>query len=80
MDLGNKYLELYKELRSRWANGEVSPEEAAAFRERLSALDRQTSQTRISLVGRYWAKWTLKSEVDTGWLTEASQEHAQESM
>jgi len=72
MDIGNKYLELYKEMRVTWANGNFLPEAVSEFREHLSALDRQTSQTRIGLVGRYWARWTLRSEVDIGWLTDAS--------
>jgi len=76
MDLGNKYLELYKEMRTQWASRDVSPEAAAELRERLSALDRQTTQTRIGLVGRYWAKCTLRSEVDIGWL--AKEPHGRE--
>ena len=68
MALGNKYLELYKEIRERSSAGNVGGQVISDFRQRLSALDNQTSKTRIGLVGRYWAKWRLHSEVDMDWM------------
>lgn len=70
MGLGNKYLELYKEMREAHSTDEVAPDAVSRLRHRLSALDNETSKTRIGLVGRFWAKWTLTSEVDVNWMRE----------
>ncbi|MGF1620422.1 MAG: hypothetical protein ACFCUR_07400 [Rhodomicrobiaceae bacterium] len=80
MNLGNKYLEVYKEMRAHWAGNEATPEAVSDFRQRLSTLDNQTCKLRIRLVGRYWAKFTIKSEVDLAWLLDVSGGLAQRRM
>ena len=69
MQLGNEYLDLYKELRAVHEIGEaIDSDRVHALRERMSGLDGKSSKLPIGIVGRYWAKVRIRSEMDLKWL------------
>jgi hypothetical protein len=69
IDLGNCYLEIYKEMRVRLPEMEkITTEMLAGWQERISKLDRRTSKSKISHVGRLWSKLRIKEEMDLHWI------------
>lgn len=69
MDIGNKYLEIHKEIRILMANPDgITSEQLIELQRRVSELDRNSRRYRISLIGRLWSKMRIKEEMDLGWL------------
>lgn len=69
IDLGNKYLEIYKEIRVRLTDvSNVTTDMLAGWQSRISDLDRRTSKSKISLIGRLWSKLRIKEEMDLHWI------------
>jgi hypothetical protein len=68
IDLGNKYLEVYKEIRVCLTDvDKVTTEMLTAWQSRISALDGRTSKSKISFAGRIWSKFKIKKEMDLHW-------------
>jgi hypothetical protein len=71
MDLGNKYLALYKEIRDAFhAGAAVERESLDEWARRISEYDAETSKLRINLVGRWWARFRTVRELDGQWMYE----------
>ena len=71
VDLGNKYLEIYKELRVRLTDADsITSEMLSGWQTKISELDNRTSTNKISLMGRWWSKLTIKEEMDLHWIDE----------
>lgn len=69
IDLGNKYLEIYKEIRVHLTNiNAITTDTLSGWQNRISALDHQTSKSKISLIGRLWSKFRIKEEMDLQWV------------
>jgi hypothetical protein len=69
IDLGNKYLEIYKEIRVRLTDiNTVTTDMLSAWQGRISDLDRRTSKSKISLIGRWWSALRIKEEMDLHWV------------
>lgn len=69
IDLGNKYLEIYKELRILTTDmSVVRADTLTALQRRISELDRATAKCKISFVGRWWSKLRIYSEMDLHWV------------
>ncbi|MCK6462442.1 MAG: hypothetical protein L6Q29_01315 [Candidatus Pacebacteria bacterium] len=69
IDLGNKYLEIYKEIRVRLTDiNSVTADMLAGWQARISELDRRTSKSKISFAGRWWSKLRIKEEMDLQWV------------
>jgi hypothetical protein len=69
IDLGNGYLEIYKEMRVRLTEiDKITPDMLAVWQERISKLDRRTSKSKISHIGRLWSKLRIWEEMDLHWV------------
>jgi len=69
MDLGNKYLEIYKQIRNLNTDSEnLSGEKLNEIQSNITQLDNQTKRLPISFVGRWWAKLRIKKEVGLDWI------------
>ena len=67
MELGNGYLEIYKDIRILLTQGTVSDSDMNGIMDRVRSLDHKTSQFRIGFVARIWSKWRIESEMDLSW-------------
>ena len=69
IDLGNKYLEIHKEIRLQFADvSPVTGDMLADFQKRVSELDRQTTTNNISFIGRWWSKIRVYSGINLCWV------------
>jgi len=69
MELGNRYLELFKRMRTM-AAGSGSPNEETLddLQKQISELDAQTNKLRINTVGYWWTRLRINREMDLDWL------------
>jgi hypothetical protein len=69
MELGNSYLDIYKELRVLITQEENVPsEKIRSLHEAISKLDRESTSYQIGFVGRWWSKLRINSEMELDWL------------
>lgn len=69
IDLGNGYLEIHKEIRIHLLEiDKVTSEMLSEWQEKISKLDRRTSKSKISCIGRFWSKIKIKKEMDLEWV------------
>ena len=69
MEIGNNYLEIYKELRNSFSNvSSVDINILDSYRKRISLLDNQSNNCNINFAGRIWSKVTIKKEMDMSWI------------
>lgn len=71
IDLGNKYLAIYKEIRILMTNlGSVTSHTLTDLQQRISEIDHKTSKCKISFAGRWWTKFRINEEMDLHWVKE----------
>ena len=69
MELGNKYLNLYNEIKVIATSMEtVDQQMLTGLQKKLADLNTQTSKLRITLIGRWWSWWQINKEMDLVWL------------
>lgn len=69
-ELGNQYLELYKEIKVLACDiNSLSSEKLMEIQKKISQLDQKTNDLKISFVGRWWSKIRINSEMDLKWLS-----------
>lgn len=69
MELGNKYLALYKEIRTAYfSDDDIGSAAINDFTNRNNAIIEQSYPYRICLIGRWWAKLRIKDEMDLDWI------------
>lgn len=69
MDLGNRYLEIFKQIRN--LNSDIqnlSIEKLEEIQKSISQLDNQTKFFPITFIGRWWTKLRIRGEVDLDWI------------
>lgn len=69
MELGNKYLSLYNEIKVIATNiTTVDQSKLSELQKKLDELNVQTSKLRITLIGRWWSWWKINKEMDLAWI------------
>jgi hypothetical protein len=69
MELGNKYLALYKEIRTAYFSAsEVESTAINDFTNRNIAIIEQSGPYRICFIGRWWAKIRIEEEMGLDWI------------
>jgi len=69
MELGNKYLDLYNEIKVLATNAEaVDQAKLEYLQKKVGELNQQTNKLRITLIGRWWSWWKINKEMDLAWL------------
>ncbi len=69
MELGNKYLDLYNEIKVLATNiGTVDQSKLSELQKKVGKLNSQTSKLRITLIGRWWSWWKINKEMDLAWI------------
>ena len=69
MKLGNKYLDLYNEIKVLATSIEtVDQQKLSELQRKLGILNMETSNLRITLIGRWWSCWKINKEMDLVWL------------
>ena len=72
MDLGNKYLDLYNEIKVLATDIDtVNQEKLDYLQKKIGEFNSQTSKLRITLIGRLWSSFTIKKEMDLDWLKDS---------
>ena len=71
--LANRYLAVYKELQGIY-HQKANSEGLQNMREQIKKLDEKTSNYPISMVGRWWSKRVVKSEMNLDWIYENKEE------
>ena len=73
MELGNKYLDLYNEIKVAATElDRVDQSRLSQLQKRIGELHAETNKLRISFAGRWWSKWKIDKEMDLKWLYEHS--------
>lgn len=67
--LANRYLAVYKELQGMY-HQKASSDGLQNIREQIKKLDEETYNYPISMVGRWWSKRVVKSEMNLDWIYE----------
>ena len=69
MELGNKYLELYNEIKVLATSIETLDQtKLSGLQRKIGELNTQTSKFRITLIGRWWSWWKIDKEMDLAWI------------
>lgn len=69
MILGNKYLEIYKEIRNEvLQDNALTREDISYFQKRLTLLDNDSSRYPIGLIASYWSTLVIRKEMNLDWL------------
>lgn len=68
MDLGNKYLDLHKQVRVEATKADIDTSALTSFTQKIAELDRETADLHICFAGRLWSKMCIKKEMDLDWL------------
>jgi hypothetical protein len=69
MELGNKYLDLHKEIKVLATDiTTIDQEKLIGLQKKVGELDAQTSKLRITLIGRWWSWWKINKEMDLTWI------------
>lgn len=70
-ELGNKYLDLYNEIKVVATNIETLDQtKLVYFQKRIGELNAETDRLRITLIGRWWSKLKIEKEMDLAWIYE----------
>lgn len=73
MELGNKYLDLYNEIKIAATEiDRVDQARLSQLEKRIAELNAETSKLRINFVGRWWSKWRIEKEMDLRWVYEGN--------
>ncbi len=68
-NLGNKYLNLYNEIKVAATNMDVLDQaKLDYFQKKIGELNGETTKLRITFIGRCWSKWRIEKEMDLKWL------------
>lgn len=69
MELGNRYLALYNEIKVIATDIEnLNQVELSQLQQKIDELNTETNRLRIGFVGRWWSKWKIRTEMDLDWL------------
>lgn len=69
MELGNKYLDLYNEIKVLATDiPTINQEKLSELQRKVGELNTQTSKLRITLIGRWWSRWKIDKEMDLDWI------------
>lgn len=69
MELGNKYLDLYNEIKVLATDIEsVDQPKLNQLQKKAAELNTQTNKLRITLIGRLWSWWRINKEMDIAWI------------
>lgn len=75
MELGNKYLNLYNEIKVLATEiDKVDQARLSQLQQRIGGLNAETSKLRVGFAGRCWSRLTINKEMDLRWLYKTSHE------
>jgi hypothetical protein len=68
MSLGNKYLDIYKQIRDLSTETTITNAQVAVISRKIRDLDKQTNDLRIPTVARIWSWVVIRYQMDLTWI------------